>query len=509
MSEITIKLEDSWLLPTPATTWWDCKRYGASTILAIDNLNANVHSSRLQCYSLNGAKRDEFLPDLIGFRATQMTSKGNKTYFDEIKFTTSHYVGQACVVVDDNTIRFRIEPRMAKPIWRYMLKSSARVYLPESLHSLGMESDADDTEWLLLLMWRNAFERAMKLVSVPKAYVWRHSNLRCFKGRLDVPRHLMSNLTDQSRFYCSYKPLTFDNTINRTIRMVYRLLLNSTLPVKAYLSIAEHDARLASFGVGNEGVSLRDIDSISYTRHTEPYRAVMNLSKLILRGYGAGEVEGAGKGPAYFVDVAEIWENYLLSVFQKRISEYRFVSPNEQNRNDWLLENARRVRPDFLVYGKDGELIAIMDAKYKKVDRIGTTAKDSGAVSREDLYQMATYLYRYGDPEKEIAGIFLTPYSENENSDLHPMAWKSARAIHYMGVCGFPMQRLEKKYPNYATIAWSTNEGRQAHRSMMVDFYKMEEDFCNQVRSMLNTIVANRLAQHHQTVDRDRSPRLA
>lgn len=485
MAEITVRLEDSWMSPTTATCWWD-RRHGANVLRAVDILNADVHSSRLQCYSFNGLRREDYLPDLIGCVVTDTRAVQSHVNIGEIKFTTSHYVGQACVTVDRDVVRFRIEPRMAKPIWRYMLKCASRVYLPESLHSRGMESGSDDTEWLLLLMWRDAFERAMKLVSVPKAYVWRKANLRYFKGRLDVARHLKNNIADQSRFYCSYKPLTFDNTINRTIRMVYRLLLNSALPVKAYLSIAEHDARLASFGVGNEGVSLRDIDAISYTRHTEPYRAVMNLSKLILRGYGAGEVEGAGRGPAYFVDVAEIWENYLLTAFQKWMPEYRFESPNELNRNDWLLESARRVRPDFMVYDKKGRLIAIMDAKYKKVDRIGTTSKEPGAVSREDLYQMATYLYRYGDPDKNIAGIFLTPYSENEDAKLHPMAWKNREAAHYMSVCGFPMQRLEQKYADVDD--WSSQRGKDLHGSILEDFQKLEKDFCNRVQSMLRRV---------------------
>lgn len=483
MAEITIRLEDSWLSPTPATCVWDCKRYGASTIRAVDILNEDVHSNRVQCFSFNGTRREEALPDLIGCTATQMHTSGNKTYFDEIRFTTSHYVGQACVVVGRDVVRFRIEPRMAKPIWRYILKCASRVYLPKSLHSRGMESGSDDTEWLLLLMWRDAFERAMKLVSVPKAYVWRKENLRYFKGRLDVARHLKNNIADQSRFYCSYKPLTFDNTINRTIRMVYRLLLNSALPVKAYLSIAEHDARLASFGVGNEGVSLRDIDAISYTRHTEPYRPVMNLSKLILRGYGAGEVEGAGRGPAYFVDVAEIWENYLLTAFKKWIPEYRFESPNELNRNDWLLESARRVRPDFMVYDNKGRLIAIMDAKYKKVDRIGTTSNDHGAVSREDLYQMATYLYRYGDPDRSIVGIFLTPYCEEEDSALIPMAWEGRKAAHYMCVCGFPMQRLEQKYAEVDDC--SSQKRKMSCNPIIEEFKEMEKKFCCRVKRVL------------------------
>ncbi len=484
MAEITIRLEDS----TPSLEW-DCspkERHGANVLQAVALLNDDVHSDRLKCYSLNGARREEQLPDMISCAVTQ-THIVNKhvNQIDKIKFTTSHYVGQACVAVGNDIVRFRIEPRMAKPVWRQMLRRASCVYLPERLHSRGMESGKDDSEWLLLLMWRDAFERAMKLVSVPKAYVWRNSNLRCFKGRLDVSQHLKNNIADQSRFYCTYKPLTFDNTINRTIRMVYRLLSNSALPVKSYLSIAEHDARLASFGVGNDGVTLRDIDAVSYTRHTEPYRAVMNLSKVILRGYGAGEVEGAGNGPAYFVDVAEIWENYLLSALKKHIPEYRFESPNEMGRNDWLLEGSRRVRPDFMVYDKSGRLIAIMDAKYKHVDQIGITSKDANAVSRDDLYQMATYLYRYGDPSEGIAGIFLTPFSVHGEQPLKAMAWHDRSVKHYMTVCGFPMQQIDDQYK---AVDWSTAAGKEVYKQVLKEFHTLEEQFCESVKKVLDKV---------------------
>lgn len=437
MTEITVRLKDSWMEPTAATGWDG--RHDANVLRAVRMIDEEIKQGKVQCFAFNGRRRDTVLTSVV-----QCYVEGTKTVqchvnLSGLSFTTSHYVGQVCIKIDNDIIRLQVLPRLVQPVWRYLLKTAACIFLPNRLRSIGMEAGSEDSEWLLLLMWRNAFERAIKQASVPKTYVWRNSNLRFFKGRLDVARHLHDNLTDESRFRCVYKPLTFNNTINRTIRAVYRVLSNSKLPVKAYLSIAEHDAKLASFGVDNKVVSDQEIDRIVYTRASEPYRPLMNLSKVLLRGYGAGEVENASQGPSYFVDVAEVWENYLLGVMKRRLPEYHFVSPNDENSGEYLFNNARTLRPDFLAYDGEGRLVAVMDAKYKKYDKIGYSASLPHAVSREDLYQMATYLYRYASSRKQCAGIFLTPFSRGGSECL-----TTANGLpHFMTVCNLALYDFE------------------------------------------------------------------
>ncbi len=396
--------------------------------------------------------------------------KSHGVHINELAFTTSHYVGQACIEVCGELVRLRIRPHIAPPLWNYLLASATRVYLPERLRSEGIDDNHENTSWLLLLMWRNSFERAMKTVSVPKTYVYRNENIRCFKGRLDVSRHLKQNITDQSRFYCDYRPLTFDNTINRTIRCVYRVLANSKLASKAYLSIAEHDARLASFGVKNTAVTTREIDNFQYTRMTEPYRPVMQLSKVILQGYGAGEYEGGSKGPSFFVDMAEIWENYLLSVFKRKLPQYTFVSPNNENSGNWLLENSRKLRPDFLVYDKKGNLLAVMDAKYKHYNRIGRYSNEPNAVSIEDLYQMGTYLYRYADPARACGGIFISPFEVSTEKALKI----EGKSNHFMAVCNLPLDCIPQ-------------DEKQTMSEIKIKIGELEDDFSNRLDELLKT----------------------
>ena len=467
-SVVRVELRDSTLIPERSR--FD-PRESASVMFAVSRLNADVQQGRVECYSLTGRRRECILPELVSCTPTGVCRSRSTSILEAVEFTTSHYVGQACVRLPDadEDVVIRVVPRFGKVIWMHLLAEATRVYLPKSFLSSGIGVDTCDNEWLLLLMWRNAFERAMRHASVPKAYIEQNRNLRCFRGRLDVARQIRDNLTNQSRFRCSYKPLTYDNTINRTIRCVYHVLSNLRLSGSAYVSIAEHDAKLASLGVGNS-VTIREIDAINYTRMTEPYRQVMALSKVLLRGYGANEVGSGGTAPSYFVDVAEIWENYLFSVMKRGLPEYMFVSPNEEG-GDWLFENARGIRPDFMVYNKGGKLIAIMDAKYKRYDKIGRYASDVHAVGRDDLYQMATYLYRYSSPERPISGIFLSPFSSCDEGSLH----MAANGLHTMAVCNLDLYSVDE------TVRTEKLEIPEVVRRLKV----AEELFCERLRKLL------------------------
>lgn len=438
-----IRLLDSRLTPECAEGWFEVKA-ADSIICAANRLNESVREGKVQCCCLSGRPRLGLDEDVVQCYVTGVGRRfKNCREATEVKFTTSHYVGQATVELEDDRVQFRIIPRMGRSIWRHMLGVATSVYLPERFESCGVEGGECESEWLLLLMWRNALESAMRKASMPKAYVSRVANLRCFKGRLDVAGQIRENLANQSRFVCRYKPLTFDNTINRTIRAVYHVLVNSRLPAASYASIGEHDARLASFGVGNSGVTLREVDSINYTRMTEPYRPVMELSKILLRGYGAGEIDGATSGPSYFVDVAEIWENYLLQVLKRRMPEYSVVSPNATG-GEPLLQGAREVRPDFLVYRGD-KLVAVMDAKYKHYARLGRYASSPNAVSRDDLYQVATYMYRFANADEPFGGIILSPHSVG---DEQPMRMAN-NPRHFMAVCNLPIIDLDRECANW------------------------------------------------------------
>jgi 5-methylcytosine-specific restriction endonuclease McrBC regulatory subunit McrC len=65
---------------------------------------------------------------------------------------------------------------------------------------------------------------------------------------------------------------------------------------------------------------------------SRPYQQLMETSKAIIRRFGAGSSENLRDANSFFIDIAEIWENYIQAILTKYLpSDYRVVSPNESD----------------------------------------------------------------------------------------------------------------------------------------------------------------------------------
>jgi len=73
-------------------------------------------------------------------------------------------------------------------------------------------------------MWKATLEKAMTKSQIPKEYKKIEKNLSTFQGQLNISKHIKHNLFDKSKFYCNYRKLTMNTTINQTIRYTYKLL---------------------------------------------------------------------------------------------------------------------------------------------------------------------------------------------------------------------------------------------------------------------------------------------
>ena len=223
---------------------------------------------------------------------------------------------------------------------------------------------------------------------------------------------------DKSKFYCKYRKLTMDTTINRVIRYTYKLLTQKQNGLNTLLKdIAEYDNKLQSFGVGLNRVQLNEIKNIRYSKLNFHYKKVMELSKIIIQNQVAqsDNITQNHNSFSYFLDIAQIWEDYLLKVLQKGLVGYDVYSPND-NGGEFLFKNQfREIRPDIIIK-KDGEIVAILDAKYKWYNKIGEYANINNSISREDLYQMMTYMYHYANSNNTVIGLFISPMAQDDIS---------------------------------------------------------------------------------------------
>lgn len=372
-----------------------------------------------------------------------------KEDFYSATFTTSRYVGFYSTTINSEPVMIEIKPRIGESVRNYLFAHALELYLPKG--ESGQEKSSSDNLWLMALLWRAMVEKAITKNQIPKTYQKIEKNQSYFRGRLNVAKQIKYNLIDQSKFYCNYSKLSYNNKINQTVRYCYYLLkkYKCNCAVKGF---AEYDAMLNDFGVSNQPVEIKDIQNIHYTPMTKYYKPLMELSKNLItfKHYQNTSNLRQKNSIAMFIDMAEIWENYLYNLLRKNLpSEYEIENPNLTGDYALFTDGSRKVRPDILIK-KEGKVIAVIDAKYKRYTCIGKNAQDRGAaVSREDLYQMMTYLCRFGE-ENKIIGIFVSPFTKSE--ELEPP--KTVKDKPYqIGVLGIELpeekeQALEKVQTN-------------------------------------------------------------
>jgi hypothetical protein len=416
--------------------------------VAIEKLNKAAGEGKLQLLSVSGKRRAyvEERPEIVTYAVNERSSSG---HVSSASFNVSHYIGSYSTRVgagSGSIVTIVIKPRWGDSILHYLLQYTTGIYLPPD-GIPGLQDKADSTEWILLLLWRSVFNQALRRSHIPKEYRKKLTNDRVFKGRLDVLRQIRENIADQSKFCCTHSPLTVDTTINQTIRCVFRLTQNHRAGGRILNDIAGYDERLGAFGVKSRDVRPDEIDRIRYTRMSEGYRPLMQVGKAIIRRFGASRSDSVLGESSFFIDVAEIWENYLEAILTRHLPPtYRVINPNNTG-GQWLFVGQRReIRPDLIIENEAGIPVAVLDAKFKSYTTVGKYARDG--VSREDLFQMATYLYHYGeDRNTPLLGLFISP--EQRADDPYVL---ESRRNHSIGVLNFDLAQWDDGSFNFTTI---------------------------------------------------------
>ena len=251
---------------------------------AIDKLNNAIANNKVDFFSFSSKLVQSALEQKIiwyELDSIDMKYKGNAVVLDAT-FYTSHYIGFYSTIVDGETIDIIIKPRFGNEsgIFNYLLSYAYGVYLPKGTSS--SKNEKTDNLWLLAILFKATFNKAITKSQIPKEYKKMQKNLHTFKGQLHISKHIQENLFDKSKFYCTYRKLTMDVTINQTIRYVYKILKQKGFS-SLFKDMGEYDQMLQSFGVQDKKIRLNDIQSIKYTKLNIYYKKLMELATLLLK----------------------------------------------------------------------------------------------------------------------------------------------------------------------------------------------------------------------------------
>jgi 5-methylcytosine-specific restriction enzyme subunit McrC len=254
--------------------------------------------------------------------------------------------------------------------------------------------------YLQALMWFNLFSRAAKH-SLPVVKVERCHVSDVVRGRLDV-RASIRKISSGSGSVVSISaqkellnPLSICIALafNKIQRWFPKQNLLHWLPPILALRLQQV---MSAVSRHHSVPSITELNKVRYTSLTVAYKPLIKLSLQILNNRGSDlHEDSASKAKGLLLDVAELWEIYVLKVLKGAYQDNFDVVHGTEGTNDYLLTSATsgksmgKLLPDFLVKAKNSVQF-VADAKYK---RLGDAPWLSP--KRDDLYQMNAYMSRY------------------------------------------------------------------------------------------------------------------
>lgn len=336
--------------------------------------------------------------------------------------------------------RLDIRPRFGEDVLRSWFAGAFNLALAET-EGVLVEIDWF-VPWLLASVWARTFVLAARHGLPALKTEVRESGLS-LKGRLDVPGTVRMRAAGMHGAASMRKEKSLDNPISAAVVAAYAELsvwLGSSR-VKSWLPERVRDLMphlIAAVGGRPRVPTQAEIDQVRLTPITAGFRGLAELSIRIAERRGfITNTSSEGKCKGVLLDVAELWELYVLEATRQAWASCDVIHGTRESSVYALLTNRRGdslglLKPDAVV-GRNGSTHAVIDAKYKLL----RSSWWNPAPQREDMYQMAAYLGRYGDAANPIQGALVYPVDPSELpaplvESTNPWRLDDRKEIHFL-----------------------------------------------------------------------------
>lgn len=265
-------------------------------------------------------------------------------------------------------------------------------------------------EWLLVYLWLVKLKKAFRL-GLPKAYATRKESLTQVRGRLDPVDYFLNQ--QRARYSCTYREHSYDND---TTRLIARTLQH--LDFHDFLS--ESHVLNQTFQIATQGrrSTLQDLLATLPVRNPyyADYNPVITLSKQILRDE-LSDFGDQSETSAFFFDVSMLFEYFVRKLLKRAKVTFHPKNDRQWRIPSGLQHGQRKLIPDLVF---DLKLATyVFDVKYKSFDF-------TYGVSREDLFQLHTYIGQVSNEHKVAGCGFIYPIRE---SRWHSLGLETTQGI--------------------------------------------------------------------------------
>ena len=272
----------------------------------------------------------------------------------------------------------------------------------------------------------NAVEQLV-LGGLKKNYASVEENQRFLKGKLDVSKQIIKNITNKARFAIRYNKYMEDIPQNRVIVSTLRKLMNISHSTSNKAHISTLLTLMADIPSSTNIENDLRVSSASNRLFTS-YEMLIKWSEQFLLNRGFTTFAGNCVNQSLLFQAEKLFEDFVAYLFRKYAPTYNV---DAQNTRYFLVDrhNDKRMfqlRPDILVetdrHSLNYECI-IIDTKWKAID--ASRPDRHYLIDIKDMYQLYAYgqKYRLGQT-KEIGLdvipklVLVYPYSEKFTDHL-------------------------------------------------------------------------------------------
>ena len=246
------------------------------------------------------------------------------------------------------------------------------------------------------------------------------------RGRLDVAASVRLIAAGGRQVASVRSERTLDHVVSDVLAAAYLALRKALArPDREWLPLRAMELMpglLAAVGQRPAIPTKAQLARVRYTPMTAGFAPLAELSRQIANRQGiAPNTDVDGETQAILLDVAELWELYVLSILHKSSGALVALhGTRERDASPKLLQsdvNPGRTMgtliPDAILYDGD-DVRGVVDAKYKRL----TDSYFSQGPKREDLYQLTAYLARFAPAAARSASGMLVYPEDAERAAL-------------------------------------------------------------------------------------------
>lgn len=303
-----------------------------------------------------------------------------------------------------------IAPRFGLETLRNWLAEAISVVLTNTPGQL--REDESFIVQLLASVWAHGFAQAARH-GLPALRCDVATKGSVIRGRLDVAASLRSRASGQVVSIRSER--TLDHAASEALVSAYVVLHRwLAVPDEQWLPARTKELigqLMCVTGARPRTPTKAELDRIRYTPITAGFASIAELSRQIANRQGlATNFDACCESQGILLDVAELWEMYVLSILRKAAAPWTVAhGTREKDATRTLLQSdvtgdgMGTLIPDAILHS-GGTIHAVADAKYKS---LWPTAAAPSGPHREDLYQMAAYLGRFAPANSRTSWGFL------------------------------------------------------------------------------------------------------